>query len=65
MQEDVLPKTYILTLAMGSSNYSFPELRILDQITGVCGTFVRIDITIKYGIGMGMCKWFDLANFRW
>lgn len=35
MQEDVLLKIYISTLASGIMNCSFPEWRSLDQVTGV------------------------------
>lgn len=56
IQEDMLPKCFIFTLVMGPTNCSFPELRSLDQITGMRGTFVRTDIIITYGIGMAVCK---------
>lgn len=56
IQEDMLPKIFIFTLVMGPTNCSFPELRSLDQITGVCGTFVRTDIIITYGTRVAVCK---------
>lgn len=56
IQEDMLPKFFIFTLVMGPTNCSFPESRSLDQITGMCGNFVRTDIIITYGTGMAVCK---------
>lgn len=64
IQESMLPEIFIFTLVMGPMYYSFPEFRILDQITCECEAFVRIDIIITYIIGMAVYKWFDLANYR-